>query len=161
MTVCLSGAPYPRDTADGHHYIEADLYEPDALMSLARTKLDFSQPVAIMLMGLMGHVGNPDEDDDEVARSIVDRLKDALPSGGYFVMYVGINTDPAQNEALVQYNASGAVPYHVRRPEQVLRFFDGLRLADPGVVPIHLWRPDPDTVNPPEVPALGGVGKKP
>jgi hypothetical protein len=49
----------------------------------------------------------------------------------------------------------------VRRPEQVLRFFDGLQVADPGVVPIHQWRPDPGTVNPPEVPALGGVGKKP
>jgi len=49
----------------------------------------------------------------------------------------------------------------VRRPEQVIRFFDGLELADPGVVPIHQWRPDPSTVNPPAVPALGGVGKKP
>jgi S-adenosyl methyltransferase len=145
----------------GTDYIEADLYKPEALIGIARTKLDFGQPVAIMLMGVMGHIGNPDENDDEVARSIVDRLKDALPSGGYFVMYEGINTDPAQNEALMQYNASGAIPYHVRRPEQVLRFFEGLQVVDPGVVPIHEWRPDPGTVNPPEVPALGGVGKKP
>jgi len=145
----------------GTDYIEADLYKPEALIDIARTKLDFGQPVAIMLMGVMGHIGNPDENDDEVARSIVDRLKDALPSGGYLVMYEGINTDPAQNEALVQYNASGAIPYHVRRPEQVLRFFEGLQVVDPGVVPIHEWRPDPGTVNPPEVPALGGVGKKP
>jgi hypothetical protein len=84
----------------GTDYIEADLYQPGALIDIARTKLDFGQPVAIMLMGVMGHIGNPDEN-DEVARSIVARLKDALPSGGYFVMYEGINTDPAQNEALV------------------------------------------------------------
>jgi S-adenosyl methyltransferase len=50
---------------------------------------------------------------------------------------------------------------HVWRPEQVLRFFEGLQVVDPGVVPIDEWRPDPGTVNPPEVPALGGVGKKP
>ena len=145
----------------GTDYIEADLYKPGALLDIARTKLDFSQPIAIMLMGVMGHVGNPLHDDDRVGRSIVEALKDALPSGGYFVMYEGINTDPAQNEALAAYNASGAIPYHVREPAQVLRFFKGLELVDPGVVPIHQWHPDPGTVDPPAVPALGGIGRKP
>jgi hypothetical protein len=144
----------------GTDYIEADLYDPGTLVSIARTKLDFAQPVAIMLMGVMGHIGNPGQDDDQVATLIVDRLKDALPSGGYLVMYEGVDTDPAQGEALEQYNESGAVPYRVRRPEQVIRFFDGLELADPGVVPIHHWRPDPSTPKA-AVPALGGVGKKP
>ncbi len=46
-------------------------------------------------------------------------------------MYEVVNTDPAQNKALGQYNESGAVPYRVRLPEQVIRFFDGLELADP------------------------------
>lgn len=82
----------------------------------------------------------------------MDRLKDALPSGGYLVMYEGVDTDPAQDEALGQYNESGAVRYRVRRPEQVIRFFDGLEVADPGVVPIHQWRPDPGTANPPPRP---------
>lgn len=145
----------------GTDYIEADLYKPGALLDIARTKLDFSQPIAIMLMGVMGHIGNPFQDDDRVGRSIVEALKDALPSGGYFVMYEGINTDPEQNKALEQYNASGAIPYHVREPAQVLRFFDGLELVDPGVVPIHQWHPGPGTVDPPAVPALGGIGRKP
>jgi hypothetical protein len=145
----------------GTDYIEADLYDPDTLVSRARTKLDFDQPVAIMLMGVMGHVGNPGEDDDQVASSIVERLKAALPSGGYLVMYEGVDTDPAQREALKQYNQSGAVPYRLRDQTQVARFFDGLELVDPGLVPIHEWRPDPSTVNPPNVPALGGVAKKP
>jgi hypothetical protein len=152
----LAGNP-----SGGTDYIEADLYDPGMLVSIARTKLDFTQPVAIMLMGVMGHIGNPAENDDEVGRSIVDRLKDALPSGGYLVMYEGVDTDPAQHEALDQYNDSGAVPYRLRRPEQVIRFFDGLELAEPGVVLIHQWHPDPGTPDAPEVPALGGVGKKP
>ena len=114
-----------------------------------------------MLMGVMGHIGNPAENDDAVARSIIDRLKDALPSGGCLVMYEGVDTDPAQDKALAQYNESGAVPYRVRRAEQIVRFFDGLELADPGVVPIHQWRPGPAAPGAPEVPALGGVGKKP
>ena len=145
----------------GTGYIEADLYDPGTLLSLARAKLDFTQPVAIMVMGVMGHIGNPDEDDDSVARSILDSLKEALPAGGYLIMYEGTNTSPAQEEALRQYNASGAVPYYVRRPEQVIRFFGGLDVVEPGVVPIHEWRPDPSTISPPVVPALGGVGRKP
>ena len=68
-----------------------------------------------------------------------------------------VDTDPAQREALEQYNQSGAVPYRLRDREQVARFFDGLELVDPGLVPIHEWRPDPGTVNAPSVPALGGV----
>jgi hypothetical protein len=145
----------------GTDYIEADLYDPGALLDIARAKLDFSQPVAIMLMGVMGHIGNPREDDDQVGRSIVAALQDALPSGGYFVMYEGTDTDPAQRKALAAYNASGAIPYYVREPEQVVRFFDGLELVAPGVVPIHQWRPDPGTVDPPVVPAYAGIGRKP
>ena len=145
----------------GTDYLEADLYDPGTLISRARAKLDFGQPVAIMLMGVMGHVGNPGADDDQVARSIVESLRAALPSGGYLIMYEGVDTDPAQREALRQYNQSGAVPYLLREPGQVARFFEGLELVDPGLVPIHQWRPDPGMVNAPEGPALGGVGRKP
>jgi len=114
-----------------------------------------------MLMGVMGHIGNPAENDDAVARSIIDRLKDALPSGGCLVMYEGVDTDPAQDKALAQYNESGAVPYRVRRPEQIVRFFDGLELADPGVVPIHQWRPAPPRPAPPKCPRWAESGKSP
>jgi S-adenosyl methyltransferase len=145
----------------GVDYLEADLYDPETLLSRARAKLDFTQPVAIMLMGVMGHVGNPADDDDQAARSIVELLKAALPSGGYLIMYEGTDTDPAQREALKQYNQSGAVPYLLRDTEQIARFFDALDLVPPGLVPIHEWRPDPSSIKPPEVPALGGVGKKP
>jgi hypothetical protein len=145
----------------GVDYLEADLYDPETLISRARAKLDFGQPVAIMLMGVMGHVGDPAEKDDEVARSIVELLKSALPSGGYLIMYEGTDTDPAQHEALEQYNQSGAVPYRLRDTEQIARFFDALELVPPGLVPIHEWRPDPSTISPPEVPAIGAVGRKP
>ena len=56
-------------------------------------------------------------------------------------MYEGVDTDPAQAEALRQYNESGAIPYRLRQPDQVARFFDGLGTrrsrasADPPVAP--------------------------
>ncbi len=143
-------------------YIDADLYDPDRLLRIARQKLDFTRPVAIMLMGILGHIGNPDEGDDRAARSIVDDLKAALPSGGYLALYEATDADPAQNEATRIYNDSGAVPYHLRRPDQVARFFDGLELIDPGVVPIQDWRPDHSPFgNGAPVPAVGGIARKP
>jgi O-methyltransferase involved in polyketide biosynthesis len=142
-------------------YIAADLNDPDHLVRVARQKLDFAQPVAVMLMGILGHIGNPAESDDQAARSIVDKLKGALPSGGYFALYEATDTDPAQNEATRIYNESGAVPYHLRRPEQVARFFDGLELVDPGLVPIQDWRPEHSPFgNGTPVPAMGGIARK-
>jgi hypothetical protein len=50
----------------------------------------------------------------------------------------------------------------VRRPDQIARYFDGLELVDPGVVPIQEWRPDPNPFEPPKnLTNLGGVARKP
>jgi S-adenosyl methyltransferase/Helix-turn-helix domain len=142
-------------------YIEADLNDPDGLLSIARGKLDFSRPVAIMLMGVLAHIGNPEEDDDRAVQSIVGTLKAALPSGGYLAIYDSSDVDPGLNDALHKYNESGAAPYRVRRPDQIARYFDGLELVDPGVVPIQEWRPDHTPFDPPkDLTNLGGVARK-
>jgi hypothetical protein len=146
----------------GTDYIEADLNDPDALLHIARQKLDFGRPLAIMLMGVLGHIGNPEEDDDRVAQTIVGTLKAALPSGGYLAVYDTSDANPGQNDALNKYNASGATPYRVRRPEQIERLFAGLELADPGVVPIQQWHPDHTPFDPPkDLVNMGGIGRKP
>jgi hypothetical protein len=131
------------------------------LLRIARDRLDFSRPVAIMLMGVLGHIGNAEEDDDRVAQSIVGTLRAALPPGGYLAIYDTSDVNPGQNDALRQYNESGADPYRVRRPDQVARFFQGLELFEPGVVPIQQWRPDGTRSDPPkDLVNLGGVGRK-
>jgi S-adenosyl methyltransferase len=58
------------------------------------------------------------------------------------------------------YNDSGAVPYYLRGPEQFERYFEGLELVEPGVVPMVQWRPDPDTEQAP-IYSYCGVGRKP
>jgi hypothetical protein len=143
-------------------YIDGDLNTPAEVLRVARGKLDFTRPVAIMLMGILGHIGNPHDNDDEHAWSIVERLKDALPPGGYLAIYEATNTSPAYNEAIRIYNESGAEPYRLRTPEQVARLFDGLELIAPGVVPIQAWRPDEQSAElPAGIDALGGVARKP
>jgi hypothetical protein len=146
----------------GTYYIDADLNEPEALLRAAREKLDFDRPVAIMLMGVLAHIGDPTVDSDRVAQSIVGTLKAALPPGGYLAVYDTTDGDPVHNDALHKYNESGAAPYRVRSREQVVRHFDGLELVEPGVVQIRQWRPDPDPFDPPggNMANLGGVARK-
>jgi S-adenosyl methyltransferase len=149
------------NTEGGTDYIDADLNDPDTLLGIAREKLDFGRPVAIMLMGVLGHIGNPEEDDDHVAQSVVGTLKAALPSGGYLAIYDTSNAHPGQNDALRKYNESGAAPYRVRRPDQIVRLFSGLELVEPGVVPIQQWRPDHTPFDPPkDLVNMGGIGRK-
>jgi hypothetical protein len=123
-------------------YIDADLNDPEKIVAIAREELDFGQPIAIMLMGILGHIGNPDEDGDRAALSVVNCLKAALPAGGYLVIRDATNTVPAHVEALRRYQETGAVPYRLRSPEQITRFFAGLEVVEPGIVPIQEWRPD-------------------
>ena len=136
-------------------YIDADLHDPGKILGAAEEILDFSQPVALMLMGIMGHIT------DEEAYSIVRRLVSALPSGSYLTLADGADVNAAFRKAQEGYNSSGAVPYYLRSPEQIARFFDGLELVEPGVVPCALWRPDPSPFTPPEEAYVyGGVGRK-
>jgi hypothetical protein len=138
------------------NYIDADLREPEAIIKDAAEFLDLRQPVALMLMGILGHVADLDE-----ARSIVDRLMDPLPSGSYLVINDGTNVVSTEFEqAQQQYNEGGAVPYQLRSPEELAQFFEGLELVEPGLVSCPLWRPESaDTAE--ELDAFGGVGRKP
>ena len=138
-------------------YVDADLRDPDTILEAAEKTLDFSRPVALMLMGILGHV----VDDDE-AHAIVRRLLERLSSGSYLTLYDGSDTDPAGVAAQEGYNRSGAVPYRLRSPEGIASFFEGLELVEPGVVSCSLWRPDSAGGEPPApVHAYGGVGRKP
>ncbi len=145
-------------TAEGKTaYVDADLRDPDTIVRAAATTLDLAQPVALMLMGILGHIS-----DDEEARSIVKRLLDALPSGSYLALCDGTSVISKEGaEAQEDYNESGAIPYALRTPEQIAGFFEGLELVEPGVVSCPRWRPDHVGDLPPEVDAFGGVGRKP
>lgn len=57
-------------------YIDADLRDPDTILDAAAQKLDLTQPVALIMMNILGHIT-----DDAQAYAVVSRLLDALPSG--------------------------------------------------------------------------------
>ena len=159
-TVLAHGRSLLTSTPQGEAaYVEADMREPDRVLAAAARILDLDRPVALSLMGSLGHVG-----DYQQARSIVAALLAPLPSGSHLALNDGTSVvDRAGVEAQEQYNQSGAVPYHPRSPEQIAGFFEGLELLEPGVVSCPRWRPDaqPGGGVPAEVDAFGGVGRKP
>jgi hypothetical protein len=133
-------------------YIDADVRDPAKILAEAARTLDFSQPIAVMLLGILGQI--PDSDHPE---AIVAALVDAVPPGSYVAISDGVNTSKTFNEA-----AAHSGWYHVRSPAQIADFFAGLELVEPGVVSLGRWRssatlfPEQD-----DVPGMCGIGRKP
>jgi hypothetical protein len=142
-------------------YLDADLRDPGTIVAGAAKTLDLAEPVAVLLLGILGHI----TDDDE-ARSIVRQLMGSVPAGSYLVLSDGSNVIRGDQGAAAQedYNESGAEPYRLRTPEEITRFFDGLDIVEPGVVSCPRWRPALTSLDgsaPAEVDAFCGVGRKP
>ncbi|MFI5681414.1 SAM-dependent methyltransferase [Streptomyces cellulosae] len=137
-------------------YLDADLYEPESVLEAAAATLDFSRPVALMILNTLGHVAEYDR-----ARELVRRLMDGLPSGSHLVISDSTSTSPGMIAASEAYNKSGAVPYYVRGVEEIAGFFDGLDLVEPGIVQVTEWRPEPGAAVRTAVDAYCGVGRKP
>jgi hypothetical protein len=119
-------------------YLDADLREPASILAEAAQTLDFSQPVAVMLIAILHWL--PDEVD---TRRIVSDLMDAVPAGSYLALsHVAKDVN-----AEVRAETGGRVgqlmtPPTFRDRAEIGRYFDGLELADPGVVLVSDWRPD-------------------
>jgi hypothetical protein len=135
----------------GATHIEADYHDPDLILTEA--DLDFTQPVGVMFMGVLGY-----EPDLTVAASIVDRVMAAVPSGSYLVLWDGTNTTPAVVEGAKRLAESGGVPYILRAPDEIGGLFHGLEMVSPGLVQITQWRPSGDAV---WLDAFGAVARKP
>ncbi|MEV5729922.1 MULTISPECIES: SAM-dependent methyltransferase [Streptomyces] len=139
-------------------YLDEDLRNVDAILEHASKTLDFSEPVALILLGVVIFIG-----DDEDPYSLVRRLVDALPAGSHLVLSHTITSPsmPDVDEAVKFWNEHGTPKLTQRSPEDVTRFFDGLELLEPGVVSCSRWRPeDGDGTEPEEVAMFGGVARK-
>jgi trans-aconitate methyltransferase len=121
-------------------YIDADVRNPQAILTAAAATLDFTRPTGVILSGILNFVM-----DDAEAHAVVDQLVDAVPSGSYLVIShptTEVN-GPAVEESMRQWNESGAAPIRTRTIKEISEFFDGLELLDPGVVTCTAWRPNP------------------
>lgn len=142
--------------------VQADLRRPGDLLALpqVRAHLDLSEPVAIGLFAVLHFV--PDGEDPA---GITATLRDAIAPGSYLaISHIGTEFFPDKQAlakaAAVYEQASERV--WPRGRDQILGFFGGFDLVEPGLVPKHEWRPVTGTI-PAGTPNIqwGGVGVKP
>jgi S-adenosyl methyltransferase len=141
-------------------YLDADARDTGKILAAAAGLLDFSEPVAVMLIAILQLM--TDEDDPY---RLVAELTAALPSGSYLVVThvagdMGQLTPGALEAAR---RLSELLPQRVnpRSQAQVTKFFDKLELIEPGVVPVQQWRPVSDEEAAAWASLWGGVARKP
>jgi S-adenosyl methyltransferase len=138
-------------------YVLADMRDPETILASAAASLDLAKPTALLLMGVLGHIG-----DDDEAQSIVRRLMAGLAPGSFLALYDSIDTNPALVQAQRDYDNTGAVLYKLRSADQIARYFDGLELTEPGLVRSTQWRPKTGQADRGlDLPTLAGVARKP
>jgi hypothetical protein len=141
-------------------YLDADARDTGKVLAEAAQLLDFSEPVGVMLIAILHVIG-----DDDDPHQLVAKLMAAVPPGSYLVMtHVAGDMQghaaraTAAASRLSQIMAQRVTP---RSQAQVARFFDGLELIEPGIVPIQQWHPDSDAEATARAAMWGGVGRKP
>jgi trans-aconitate methyltransferase len=138
-------------------YLDADLRDIDTILEQASRTLDFSRPVAVMLIAVLHAIGDHDD-----PYQIVAKLMDAVPPGSCLALsHVASDIDPEQiAEATARLNQLSHQHFTLRDHAQVLGFFDGLELLEPGVVRVEEWRAlELETQY--RSAMWGGVGRKP
>ncbi|WUH98848.1 SAM-dependent methyltransferase [Spirillospora sp. NBC_00431] len=140
-------------------YIDADVHDPEHILAQARETLDFDQPIAIMLLGIVHFIL-----DDEEAQAIIKSLVDAVPSGSYLAMTHAcdfVNTEEIHAN-IREWNKHGTPKMTVRSYDQVSRLLAGLELLEPGLVSLPRWRPEASPWGePPELPGICALARKP
>ena len=122
-------------------YLDQDLRNVAQIIRAAAGTLDFTEPVAVMLVGILHCI--PDEDDPA---GVIRQLMDAVPPGSYLVISHPANdiNSPGVGRLASRLNELMPMKLRFRARAEVARFFDGLELVEPGLVRAPEWRPDSD-----------------
>jgi hypothetical protein len=110
-------------------FVQGDPRDVDAILAAAGRTLDFSRPVAVIMLMVLHFIL-----DDEDPYGLVRRLMSALPSGSFLVLvHATSDLDPEFAEQVTKLSQTTATPLRLRNAAEVARFFDGLELLGPGV----------------------------
>jgi len=138
-------------------FLAGDLREPDPILEQAAGTLDFSQPVAVLLHGIVHNVSDADE-----PHAIIGHLTGAVADGSYLsICHLTADIYPELIEFARALNERQIdSPLVLRDHAQVTSFFDGLHLVDPGVVQLSKWRPESEAESAAAAALWGGVARK-
>ncbi|MGI3224530.1 SAM-dependent methyltransferase [Streptomyces sp. GTA36] len=136
-------------------YADADVREPEAIISYAREHLDFEQPIALSLVALLQFVI-----DEQNPYQIVRTLLEPMIPGSYLILSHPWEFDPETWDKIDTIYRQGGTPVRARSHSEVSRFFEGLELCDPGVVISTHWHPDSEMQIRDQQPLYVGVARK-
>jgi SAM-dependent methyltransferase len=149
-------------TGDGVIVVDADVRQPDAVLGDPRLRelIDFSEPFAVLLLALMHFIS-----DEQNPNQIVAGYRDRLPPGGYLVISVGSSEGslPGEDDGgkLAEIYRRAGTPIVGRSPDEVMAWFEGCELEEPGLVQLPEWRPDNwAEARTTRIHMLGAVGRK-
>ncbi|MET9775894.1 SAM-dependent methyltransferase [Streptomyces sp. NPDC006367] len=144
-------------------YVHADVRDPDTILAKAGECLDLGRPVALSLVALTHYLGDAADGDD--AHGLLKRYVDALAPGSYLILsQVTPDLNPEAVGRAAALFARGGTPFYPRSLAEFARFFEGLELLGPGVIPVTGWRPEAEDVAAQAegiVPVYAGVARKP
>lgn len=138
-------------------YLQADARDTSTILREAARTLDLSQNVAVMMLGLLHYI--PDSDGP---LQIVTDIMENVVSGSYVAISEATRDIDTQSitESAARFNAQRvAAPFTPRTRVEISRYFTGLDLVDPGLVPLPQWRALANPAKP--IPAYAAIGRKP
>ncbi|MFE1251296.1 SAM-dependent methyltransferase [Streptomyces sp. NPDC058735] len=139
-------------------YIDADVHDPESIVERAGQILDLTEPVAVMMLGILNFVLDADK-----ARDIVRRVMAAVPSGSFLVLTHPTFDDElggaGQIPAMEFWNENAIPPITARSGADIAGYFEGLEVLEPGLVSCGQWRAEPGAAV--LVPQYGAVAVKP
>jgi S-adenosyl methyltransferase len=137
-------------------YIDADLRDTGILLEKAAQTLDLTEPVAVTMLAVLHAVG--DEDDPY---ALVAQIMQAVPSGSYLaISHIAAELEREKlDQSRDRVNRISHQQYTHRSHAEVLRFFDGMEMVEPGLVELRHWRPTIETGR--VTPGWCGLGRKP
>ncbi|MBW1601994.1 SAM-dependent methyltransferase [Streptomyces sp. JJ66] len=143
--------------------VAADFRDPQALLASEPVErlLDLERPVALLLVALLHFI----KDEEEPGKALA-ALRDRLAPGSLLILTHastegGPHSTEQGREVSDVYRSVGS-RLLMRSRAEVLAFFDGFELVEPGLVSMPNWRPDGpvDQEDPVVFTGFGGVGRK-
>ena len=136
--------------------VDGDLREPEAILADPRVNehIDFGEPVGLLMVAVLHFIPETKE-----AERIVGTLRDRLaPGSGMAISHLSFGDldEEKIREGRELYKNTSAGAVTPRTHAELLRFFDGFDLVEPGLVVAEEWRPEPDEPKLPRIPGVDG-----
>ncbi|MFG1944284.1 SAM-dependent methyltransferase [Nonomuraea sp. NPDC048826] len=117
-------------------FLQGDARKPEELLEQLRPLIDFDRPVAFMMLAILHFLT------DEEAYGLIGKLREVSVPGSHLVLSHAIDDKPDLTPQALEVYKQSTAALHLRTHEEILRFFEGYEVLEPGLVDPKDWRPE-------------------